>query len=219
MRLRCRPHFLTLVLSLCLASHSARTAPTTDIPPDGWGQAPRGTEPSQPLEKDSLGITPLPPPDRDAPLIAASRVVRERTVNVMAGLWSGKFDDGDSNQTQVLGVGITDQNSDESAWDYGLDLSAGGLFGAYGRYKSYCCMGRWSEPYWTVGLEGIYKPWDLLAGFIKIDSYQVQAGLGLEDLFGAERRWRTELLAGAGTRGALFQLRVGYAFDEDFLSF
>jgi hypothetical protein len=213
--------FLTFVL-LAFAPALALSAPQTKLPPSQIDSTAPAPADGGRLEKETTQVTPRenPPSPEELERIQATRFVREKTWNVAAGLWSGVLQEKEAAiSTQVLSLTQTSMNEDESSYEYGVDVTAKGHFGWHGQYKEYCCMGQWFEPYWTVGIGGLYKPSELLAGLIKPSSYQVQAGGGLEDLFRAERRIRVELLIAQGLPGTSFLVRFGYAFDEDFLNF
>lgn len=213
-----RPNlFLTFVLSLSLSA-LAQAAPTTNVTPQELNQnAPPAESSRKPFDQDSL----VTPELSDRPLnlsvgLKPTRVVREVTWNLSLGLWSGPLKEkGETIQTQVISAGQTLQQPDESALEYGVDLTASGQFGLHLQHKKYCCLGQYFEPYWTFGARGLYKPWEQLAGIVKIDSYSAMAGGGVEDLFNRGRRWRAEALAGLGSQGMNVMILFGYAFDED----
>lgn len=214
-------HFLTFVVPLILTG-PLYGATSTDVSPSEMTPAhPPKEAPRKSLEAEGVSITPVPlRGDENQNRIMATRTVRDRTIDLSAGLVSGPLREKEPvEQTQIYGLGVTSLLPMEAAQEYTLDLTENGLFGFHAQYKKYCCLGEWNEPYWTAGVSGLYDPAELLAGFIKIRNYQLQAGVGLEDLFQWKRRWRAELLVGAGTPGASVFLRLGYAFDESILNF
>lgn len=197
MRLRAPHLFLTFVSAslIALVSHAA---PTTNVKPDQYNKG-----------------APTEVPD-DLIRIHATRVVRDKTYNAAIGLWSGNLEEKNKTvSTQVLSFSQTFQRPEEASMEFGFDLTLNGQFGGHGQYKKYCCLGEYFEPYWTLGAQGLYKPSEQLAGFVKIDSYWAVAGGGVEDFMNFNRRVRIEGLAAVGARGASVVLRIGYAFDEE----
>lgn len=213
--------FLTFVLTGLLALATA-AAPSTEISPDRLKPAHPPAAPNSTLDTDSVHITPAPLDENgfDPERIRPTRIVRERSLNLSLGLASGPLREKEpTEQTQIYGLGATFAQPQETANELTVVITENGLLGGQGQYKKYCCLGEFNEPYWTVGASGLYNPSELLAGFVKIGSYQVLAGGGLEDLFRLKRRVRLEGLVGLGTRGMSLYLRIGYAFDESVLSF
>ncbi|MBX2994499.1 MAG: hypothetical protein KF681_06750 [Bdellovibrionaceae bacterium] len=197
MRLRAPHLFLTFVSASLIAAFS-HAAPTTDVKPGQYNQG-----------------APTETPD-DLIRIHATRVVRDKTYNVAVGLWSGNLEEkNETLSTQVVSFTQTFQRADETALEFGFDVTMNGQFGIHGQSKKYCCMGEYFEPYWTVGAQSLYKPSEQLAGFVKIDSYWAVAGGGVEDFMNLGRRLRIEGLAGVGVRGTSVILRIGYAFEEE----
>ena len=220
MRLYVLNEFLTFVLVGCFSA-SVWASPTTQVSPQQLTPQKKVELTPRPFEKESLQVTPQPTPE---PLsmdrILATRIVRDKTWNLSYGLWSGTLmQDEGFIDTQVFGITRTLTDPREFSNEYGVDLTTQGYFGGHWEYKKYCCLGGGYEPFWSLGVGGIYKPWDLLAGFIKIGSYQAQAGVGLEDLFLLQRRLRLELNFAVSSIGTSFLIRLGYAFDDSFLSF
>ena len=210
--------FLTFVLSVNFGG-LALAAPTDNVTPQQYNQnaPPNNDDKRRPLETDSLArpdLRPASPGTEDR--IYATRQVRDKTFNVAVGLWSGPLKEkGDSITAQILSVTQTYQQPNETAYEFGFDLTTSEQFGLHGQFKKYCCLGEQFEPYWSAGVQGLYKPSEQLAGFVKIDSYQAMVGGGVEDFMNLDRRVRLEGLLGLGTRGTTFLIRIGYAFDED----
>ena len=220
MRLSVLNEFLTFVL-LSGFSLGALASPTTQVTPQQLTPPKKTEEPARPLEKESLQLAPSPQIENSViQRLQPSRIVRDHSWNFAYGLWSGYLmKDQGFQETQVASFTRTVTDPREFSNEFGADVTTSGYFGGHWEYKSYCCLGEWNEPYWTVGAAGLYQPWDLLAGFVKYESYQIQAGFGFEDLLRAERRLRIEFLAAQSAVGFSFIVRLGYALDDSILSF
>jgi hypothetical protein len=213
--------FKAFVITVLIASCGglALAAPTTNVTPEQYNQnaPPNDDDKRRPLERDSLATPELKPAEAGTEdRIFATRSIRDKTFNVAVGLWSGPLKEkGESMTAQALSITQTYQQPNESAYEFGFDLTTSEQFGLHGQFKKYCCLGENFEPYWSAGVQGLYKPSEQLAGFVKIDSYQAMVGGGVEDFLNLNRRVRLEGLLGLGTRGTTFLIRIGYAFDED----
>lgn len=221
MRLWMSIQFLTFVVLASAASKVVWAAPSTEISPSQMKPTTPSRESNKRLETDSVHITPVPlHGDEHQDRILATRVVHDQTWNLSLGLVSGPLREKKPiEDTQIYGIGTTLQLPNESAQEYTVDITQHGMVGFHGQFKKYCCLGRYSEPYWTAGAAGLYDPADLLPGIVKLRSYQAQGGVGFEDLFQWQRRLRSELMIGVGDPGVSIYLRIGYAFDESLLNF
>ncbi|MFN7729997.1 MAG: hypothetical protein ACK5P7_12635 [Bdellovibrio sp.] len=212
---------MTVVMTVFTANFGglALAAPTTNVTPEQYNQnaPPNNDHMRRPLERDSLATPELKPAEVGTEdHIFATRTIRDKTFNVAVGLWSGPLKEkGDSITAQVFSITQTHQQPNEAAYEFGFDLTTSEQFGPHGQFKKYCCLGAHFEPYWSAGIQGLYKPSEQLAGFVKMDSYQAMVGGGVEDFLNLNRRVRLEGLLGLGTRGTTLLIRIGYAFDED----
>lgn len=211
MRLAFLLYFLTLVVA------TAEAAPNTDIKP-----APIQTKeaPAGPSSK-SIQIEPVQPTDSpEQPVIH----VRPEdsfflgTTNVGFGIANGILSEKKKiEEVTVFHLQRTHFNLDESAQEFGISIYSNEFLGADWGFKKFCCFNTFAspwEPYFKLGVAGVYDPEDELGNFIDYKKYFVQGSVGFESFFFSRKRLRLEAggrfgYSGSHVYGALF-----YAFPD-----
>jgi len=198
-------------------------APSTKVPPSDYNKETTSKEtlPQKEPELDSrtTAITPEPGPvDRQVlDRIRLTRITRDEYAALGLGAMSGPVVPKEPSETaQILSLNYGVSGHDEQAFEGGLDLTTKSRFGFHWQYKKFCCLGSYAEPYWTLGGAALYPTSNLLAQVADPNSYQLQAGIGLDDVGGLNRRWKLELLVGQGLLGTSIFGRLGYVFDDRF---
>lgn len=140
------------------------------------------------------------------------------STNLGLGYAAGNFDkDKERKELTTFHLQTTQYNSDETAQEFGLNLTSNGLVGIDWGFKKFCCfmsfVSEW-KPYYKIGAAAFYEPKDQLANVIDYQRYFWQAAVGLEDPLTWHRMIRVEAGARAGYPGTHFFAQVFYAFPD-----
>lgn len=221
MRLDFRRQNLTLV-ALVIASFVSfvsivsAAAPMEDQPGFDPKHSPKEQIEPRPYEFESIEMRELSRPSVEIRVaeFTPTRIIRKHSRTVLTGLWTGALID----KTNVTSLGfrldLQNDNRNETGQSFGLTVLMAGLIGAHWDYHVTCCLGDYNEPYWGVGVTGLYDPSEMLAGLVNIDRYRLRARVGLEDVLSLKRRFRLESALEWGTLGFNFNLLVGWTFDQ-----
>jgi hypothetical protein len=216
MRLAFSSLFLTLVVA------SANAAPDTSINPapiqtketfqktssDGSGGS---------VQKDSVQATEAPGYNPNY-IRRGWKEISNGSTNFGIGTSNGAFDkDKDTKSLTTFHLQRTQYNADETAQEFGLNLTSHGYLGFDWGFKKFCCFmsfaGEW-KPYYKIGAAAFYEPKDQLANVIDYQRYFWQAAVGLEDPLTWQRQIRLEIGARSGYPGSHFYGQVLYAWPD-----
>lgn len=131
------------------------------------------------------------------------------------GLISGAIEDTKPRTMPWLTLTFQNDNQNETGQSYGLSVADRDFWGLHWDSHQFCCMGKYAEPYWGLGVGAFYDTREELAALVNIESYHLRARAGFEDLFGLSRRLRTEILVRAGMLGGSVQIGIGWTFGAD----
>jgi len=210
MRLAFSSLFLTLVVL------SAKAAPDSSMQPPLFQTKETFQKTDSGVEKDSLQTTEAP--DYDPRLVRRGDVYSSGSTNFGIGYAVGSFDkDKDTKELTTFHLQRTQYNSDETAQEFGLNLTSNNLVGIDWAYKKLCCfsssVSQW-KPYYKTGAAAFYEPKDQLANVIDYQRYFWQAAIGMENLFSMHKTIRLEAGARIGYPGSHFYAQLLYAFPD-----
>lgn len=224
MRPALQNQILTLVLTSLIASPFAIGAPVNPGP----GRALRPAEPPPPVhtlpaelsrdESLDTGVALDPEANYVAssgPTMPATRVVRTQSRVISLGLISGAIEDTRPRTIPWATLTFQNDNQNETGQSYGLSVADRDVWGLHWDAHRFCCLGDYSEPYWGLGIGAFYETRDQMAALVNIESYHLRARVGFENLFGLNRRLRTEVIVRAGLLGASAQIGLGWTFAAD----
>ncbi len=202
--------FLTLVVL------QSRAAPQTSIEPDPIQTKETFQSTNSVPQKDSVQATPAP--DYNPNFVRRGSDISDGTTNAGIGYGVGNFDkDKDTKNLTTFHLQRTHYNLDETAQEFGLNLTSHGYVGVDWGFKKFCCFGTemaaW-KPYYKIGAAAFYEPKDQLANVIDYQRYFWQVAVGSEDLLQWSRLLRLEAGARAGYPGTHFYLQLLYAFPD-----
>ena len=204
MRLAFYSLFLTLVV---LTVHAA---PNSSLQPAPIQTRETFQNTDSTLKKESVQATEAP--DYDPRFLRQGSTPSTGSLNFGVGYGTGSFDkDKDTKELTTFHVQRTQYNADETAQEFGLNLTSNNLIGVDWGFKKLCCFTTFAsewKPYYKIGAAAFYEPKDQLATLIDYQRYFWQVGLGLEDLLSMHRTLRTEIGARMGYPGAHFLIQL-----------
>lgn len=210
MRLAFIVYFLTLVVV------TASAAPNTDIRPPAINTS-KSPE-SQSSKKIQLEpVQPTAPPPGPFS-IGSQKSLFTASWNIGVGFSSGQFDE--EKQKEELTTAHfqkTQYNLDESAQEFGVSVLSNGFLGAdwgFKKFYGFTSPFRRQEPFYKIGVAGIYDPEDQLGNFIDYKKYFIQASFGFESLFSSRKRLRLEMGGRSGYPGTHAFVVLFYAFPD-----
>jgi hypothetical protein len=210
MRLAFSSLFLTLVVL------TAKAAPNSSIPPTPIRTQETFQTTDSSLKKESVQATDAP--DYDPRFLRPGPMASTGSLNFGVGYGVGSFDkDKDSKDLTTFHAQRTQYNADETAQEFGLNLTSNRLIGIDWGFKKFCCFTSFAadwKPYYKIGAAAFYEPKDQLATIIDYQRYFWQVGAGLENLFSMHQTVRAEIGARMGYPGAHFFAQLLYAFPD-----
>ena len=129
----------------------------------------------------------------DETVLYRTRKYGRKAVVGSIGLWSGAFSDGEYSSSISGSLHQVLYDSEETAWDWGVELLQIGHMGINGGRRLILSPYKNYEPFVRFGIGSIWKASEALAGVVNIYRYQFRLGAGFEDLFGFGRKFRAEL--------------------------
>lgn len=208
MRLALWIYFLTLVVSV------AGAAPDTSVKPDQISPKDPGISAKGPVEKEATQVS------------ASSQGPTKRLIwkpvrasnNWGIGLASGALDTTASDRMLTsFHFQRTQYNLDDGAQEFGLGLIGTNFLTADLGYKQGCCFSTWAQtwdPFYKLGLAGVFDPKDQLGNIIDYKRYFLQVGGGFESLFESRRNWRLEAGARFGYAGFHYYAQIYLGFPD-----
>lgn len=197
MRLTSMYHFLTLVLlpltSTLVVGHLAMAAPSTEIRPD-----------------------PVPVFDnRETARLIPSMRVSDGSTNLGIGMITGVVNkDKETENLTVIQLQRTQYNFETTAQEFGISFLSNGIFGVNWGYKWIPDWGIYGEPWYKLGVWGLFDPRAQLGNFIDYERYYAFGSVGFENLLKMRRQFRVEVGAGAGAPGTFAFAQIIYAYPD-----
>lgn len=105
--------------------------------------------------------------------------------------------------------------NDEDSFEYAFIFSSQNKAGGDIVYKKYCCEGKWSELFWSVGIYQMSPISEFLAGWLKSEGYAFHVGIGAEDLLYMNRKLQGQFFISQSNITTQFFLGLSYAFGEE----
>ena len=197
-------HRVATVLFAVLWIFSVEAAPVDPPRPEVRDEPKPST-----IHLDSLQPTEVEGPQTvpQEELILPTRRITKKAVVATLGYWSGAFADYDVQNSIFGGLSQTIYDTENRAYDFGLELLQNGFFGLQAGRKWILKTYRWSEPHVRLGAGSFWKPAEGLGTITNVYRYQLRASFGFEDLAESKRQWRAELLTAWGLSG----FSVGFA--------
>ncbi len=218
MRLDLRKKILTLVVTV-LSTPMVHAAPVDSKPEPATKEIKKPIdEPTghRQFELESLEVREQPPVrvHITASEFTATRVVRQHSRSVLAGLWTGNLSGRDPESAMGVRLDFQNDNSNETGQSFGLTLLANNFYGAHWDYHYNCCLGAHSEFFWGFGIGSLWAPPEAFASYVNIERYHARARAGFEDLFRLKRRLRGELVIEWGLVGFNASILFGWTWDK-----
>ena len=207
--------FFSLFLTLVVVTSFA--APNTSITPPPIQTQESFQKTNSTAEKDAVQATPAP--DYNPLYIRhGSAAASSGSTNFGIGSLAGAVDkDKDTKSLTTFHLQRTQYNSDETAQEFGLNLTSHGYLGVDWGFKKFCCFHSFvheMKPYYKIGAAAFYEP---KYQFAKVKDYQryfLEVALGFEDPLTWHRMFRLELGARQGYPGTHFFGQVLYAWPD-----
>lgn len=197
MRLTRSYHFLTLVLvpmSVTLLIHSkAQSAPSTEIKPD-----------------------PVPVFDnRESARLIPSQQNPQGSTNIGIAMINGVVNkDKDTENVTLVQLQRTQYNFEDTAQEFGISFLSNGIFGANWGFKWLPNLDIYGDPWYKVGVWGLFDPRAQLGNFIDYERYYAFGSVGFENILKMRRQFRVEVGAGAGAPGVFVFGQLIYAYPD-----
>jgi len=206
--------FFSLFLTLVVVSVYA--APNTTIPPGKIQTKETFQNTNSDEKKESVQATE--PPPYNPQYVRQTRDISTGSLNGGLGYGVGSFDkDKDTKELTTFHLQRTQYNSDETAQEFGVNLTSNGLIGVDWGFKIFCCFTTLvgdMKPYYKIGAAAFYDPKDQLANFIDYQRYFAQVAAGFESPLMWDRRLRLEIGARSGYPGSHVFIQLLYAFPD-----
>ncbi len=211
MRIGFLTYFLTLVVSV------ANAAPETSIKPSPLQTKDTPISVTKDPENETVRISPAPPAPRSERILRSEQV-SDASMNFGVGAAQGAFEkDHEQKNLTTFHFQRTQYNLDESAQEFGLFLLTNNDIGVDWGFKKFfgftTVAAPW-DPYYKLGVTGIYIPKDQLANFIDLQKYFGQLSVGFESFLLSHHSLRWELGIRAGYPGTHVFTQILYAFPD-----
>jgi hypothetical protein len=207
--------FFSLFLTLVVAS--AFAAPDTSINPSPIQTKETFQNTNSQVQKDSVQATEAPAYNPDY-IRRAWKEISMGSTNFGIGTGIGAFDkDKDTKSLTTFHLQRTQYNLDDTAQEFGLNLTSHGYLGVDWGFKKFCCFTSFArewKPYYKIGAAAFYEPKDQLANVIDYQRYFWQASVGFEDPVKWHRLLRLEVGARSGYPGSHFYGQILYAWPD-----
>jgi hypothetical protein len=146
--------------------------------------------------------------------LTATRIVRNQSRTLAWGVATGSLTETTAETNLVVSLNLQNNNANETAQLFGIEILGNTGLGFHLDYQSFCCLGKYAEPFLGFGVGWWSKSSNALAKLAEVQNYHFRAKLGFEDLFRNQRRVKLELVSTYGALGPGAEILLGWNFDK-----